>query len=269
MSVAESVPFANTIRRTVVEESRRANVGHIGSALSIADLIAVVFHDRIRLDGDGDRDRFILSKGHAALALYAALHNRGRLEPGAIETYCANGSLLGVHPEIELEGIDFATGSLGQGLPVAVGAALAAKRQKSDRKVYVVMSDAELNDGSVWEAVMFAGHHKLDNLVVLIDLNGQQALDFTADVIDLGDVASKLTSFGWSADDVPGHDHAALNSALDADTGGRPRAIVAHTTFGHGVSFMESEIKWHYLPLDDDAYAAAVRELEAAGEIPQ
>jgi transketolase len=268
MSAAESVRLANAIRRTIVDESRRANVGHIGSALSIADLIAVIFHDRIRLDGGGDRDRLILSKGHAALALYAALHDRGRLEPGAIETYCANGSLLGVHPEIGLEGIDFATGSLGQGLPVAVGAALAAKRQKSDRKVYVVMSDAELNEGSVWEAVMFAGHHKLDNLVVLIDLNGQQALDFTADVIDLGDVASKLASFGWSADDVPGHDHAALNAALDADTGDRPRAIVAHTTFGHGVSFMESEIKWHYLPLDDSAYAAAVRELEAAGEVP-
>lgn len=264
MPFAESIRFANAIRRTVIDQSNRAHVGHIGSSLSIADLIAVVFHDRIRLDAGADRDRFVLSKGHAALALYAALDELGRLPDGAVETYCADGSQLGVHPEIELAGIDFATGSLGQGLSMAVGAAYAAKLQGSDRQVYVVMSDAELNEGSVWEAAMFAGHHKLDNLVLLVDLNGQQALDFTADVLDLGDVGAKLASFGWAADAIAGHDHTALIAGLDADTQGRPRAIIAQTTFGYGVSYMESEIKWHYLPLDSETYETAIAELQAA-----
>lgn len=263
MPNAESARFAHAIRRTVIDQSKRAGVGHIGSSLSIADLITVVFHDRIRLDGP-DRDRFMLSKGHAALALYGALDALGRLDDGAIDTYCADGTLLGVHPEIALKGIDFAAGSLGQGLSIAVGAALAAKRQGSDRHVYVVLSDAELNEGNVWEAVMFAAHHKLDNLSLLIDLNGQQALDFTEDVIDLGDVAAKFAQFGWHATDVPGHDHDALNAALDADTGGKPRVLVAKTTFGYGVSFMESEIKWHYLPLNDDLYATATQDLQSA-----
>lgn len=266
MPSAESVRFADGIRRIVIDQSKRAFVGHIGSSLSIADLVAVVFHDRIRLDRGDDRDRFMLSKGHAALALYAALEQLGRLEPGAIDTYCADGSQLGVHPEIDLEGIDFASGSLGQGLSIATGAALAAKRQGSDRKVYVVLSDAELNEGNVWEAAMFAGHHGLDNLVLLVDLNGQQALDFTADVLDLGDVAAKFTSFGWDASVVPGHDHDALGAAIDAPSTGQPRVLVAETTFGYGVSYMESEIKWHYLPLSDDQYATAIEELDAASE---
>ncbi len=264
MPSADSVRFADGIRRIVIDQSKRAYVGHIGSSLSIADLVAVVFHDRIRLDAGPDRDRFMLSKGHAALALYAALHQLGRLEHGAIDTYCADGSQLGVHPEIDLEGIDFASGSLGQGLSIATGAALAAKRQNSDRRVYTILSDAELNEGNVWEAAMFAGHHALDNLVLLVDLNGQQALDFTADVIDLGDVAAKFASFGWDAVVVPGHDHEALGAALDAPSQGKPRVLVAQTTFGYGVSYMESEIKWHYLPLSDEQYAAAVEELESA-----
>jgi transketolase len=263
MPNAESARFAHAIRRTVIDQSKRAKVGHIGSSLSIADLLTVVFHDRIKLDGP-DRDRFMLSKGHAALALYAALNELGRLDEGAIDTYCGEGSLLGVHPEIALKGVDFAAGSLGQGLSIAVGAALAAKRQGSSRHVYVVMSDAELNEGNVWEAIMFAAHHQLDNLSLLIDLNGQQALDFTADVLDLGDVAAKFTQFGWHAVDAAGHDHEALSEALDADTGGKPRAIVAHTTFGYGVSFMESEIKWHYFPLDDDQYGVAISDLDSA-----
>jgi transketolase len=263
MPSQERAQFAHALRRTIIDESKRAKVGHIGSSLSIADLIAAVFHDRIRLDGP-DRDRFVLSKGHAALALYAALNELGRLPEGAISTYCGEGSELGVHPEIGLDGIDFASGSLGMGLSMATGAALAAKRQGSDRHVYCVMSDAELNEGSVWEAIMFAGHHKLDNLSLLIDLNGQQALDFTADVIDLGDVAAKLQAFGWAAADVAGHDADALDAALDADTGGRPRALVGQTTFGYGISYMESEIKWHYLPLDDANYDAAIEELKLA-----
>jgi transketolase len=254
--------YAHDIRRTIIEQSYRANVGHIGSALSIADLVAAVIGGPARLAGEADRDRIVLSKGHAALALYAALHLRGGLEEGAIDTYCADGSLLGVHPEHGLDGVDFCTGSLGQGLSLGAGAALGAKRQGSDRRVYVIMSDAELNEGSAWEAVMFAAQHRLDNLTLLIDLNGQQALGYTRDVLDLGAVEDKLSEFGWSTASVPGHDHDELEAALKPADGERPRAIVARTTFGYGVSFMESQIKWHYLPLDDETYARALADLD-------
>jgi transketolase len=254
--------FADAVRRVIVEQSYRANVGHIGSALSIADLVAAVIGGPARLEGD-DRDRVVLSKGHAALALYAALHLHGRLDEEAIDTYCADGTLLGVHPEHGLEGVDFCTGSLGQGLSLGVGAALAAKKQGSGRRVYVIMSDAELNEGSTWEAAMFAAQHRLDNLVLLVDLNGQQALGYTRDVVDLGDVEEKLSAFGWSTQIVPGHDQEELGAALEAPDEGRPHAIVARTTFGYGVSFMESQIKWHYLPLDEETCAAALAELDS------
>jgi transketolase len=253
--------FADAIRREIIEQSFNAHVGHIGSALSIADLVAAVVAGPARLDGGNGRDRIVLSKGHAALALYAALDQLGMLEPGALDTYCDDGTRLGVHPEHSLDGVDFCTGSLGQGLSLAAGAALAAKIQRSERRVYAILSDAELNEGSTWEAVVFAAQHNLDNLTMLIDLNGQQALGYTPEVLEISDVAAKLDSFGWSADTVPGHDQGALGDALAADPGSRPRALVAETTFGYGVSFMESQIKWHYLPLDDDARAAAMTEL--------
>jgi transketolase len=261
MDAGNRARLARDIRRTIIEQSYRAGVGHIGSALSISDLVAAVA-GTARLDGGADRDRVVLSKGHAALALYAALHLQGRLDDGVIDTYCADGTLLGVHPEHGLEGVDFCTGSLGQGLSLGAGAVLAAKRQGSSRRVYVIVSDAELNEGSIWEAAMFAAHHALDNLVLLIDLNGQQALGYTREVIDLGNVEEKLATFGWSSRTVPGHDQDALGAALKPAGEGRPQAIVAETTFGYGVSFMESQIKWHYLPLDDEAFAAALSELD-------
>jgi transketolase len=261
MDAGERTNLGVDIRRSVVTQSHRAHVGHIGSALSISDLVAAVLAEA-NLDGDAERDRFVLSKGHAALALYAGLDSLGRMEPGLIDTYCGDGTQLGVHPEHSLDGVDFCTGSLGQGLSLAAGAALAARIQGSSRRVYTVLSDAELNEGSTWEAVMFAAQHKLDNLTMLIDLNGQQALGYTAEVLEISDVAGKLDSFGWSSDTVPGHDHEALAAALAADPGGRPRALVAETTFGYGVSFMNSQIKWHYLPLDDEALAEALAELE-------
>lgn len=263
MDVGERGRFADAIRRTIIEQSYRAGVGHIGSALSIADLVAAVVGGPARLDTEHDRDRIVLSKGHAALALYAALHLDGRLDDGAIDTYCADGTCLGVHPERDLDGVDFGTGSLGQGLSLGAGAALGAKRQGSDRRVFVILSDAELNEGSTWEAVMFAAQHELDNLTLLIDLNGQQALGYTHEVLGVGTAEEKLAAFGWSVEAVPGHDQAALGDALERDGGGRPRALVARTTFGYGVSFMESKIEWHYLPLDEDSYGKAIGELEA------
>ncbi len=263
MTAGERAILADGIRRTIIDRSYHANVGHIGSALSIADLVAAVVGSSEPFSTSADRDRLVLSKGHAALALYAALHLEGRIDEDELATFCGDGSMLGVHPEHGVMGIDFCTGSLGQGLSLGAGAALAATRQRSDRRVFVIASDAELNEGSTWEAVMFAAHHRLDNLTLLIDLNGQQALGYTADVLEIEAVEKKLGGFGWEALAVDGHDQAALGSALERGSSGRPRALVAHTTFGHGVSFMESQIKWHYLPLDADAHAAAIAELDA------
>jgi transketolase len=245
----------------VLEQSKRAHIGHIGSSLSIAELVAVLADGALDLDrGEArrDRDRFILAKGHAALAWYCALHVIGRLTREQLETFAGDDTLLAGHPEHALADVDFCTGSLGQGLSVGAGAALAARIEGSERKVVVLMSDAECNEGSVWEAVMFAAQHGLHNLTAIVDLNGQQALGYTRDVIDLGQrMAALWGGFGWDAVDVDGHDTAAIRAALDAPRHGRPRVLVAHTTFGKGVDYMESQIRWHYMPMDDDEYASA------------
>jgi transketolase len=254
------------IREIILEQSRRAHVGHIGSALSVADIIAAVYGRiaNISTPEDADRDRFILSKGHAALALYAALALRGWIDMAMLDTYCGDESLLGVHPEHALRGVDFCTGSLGQGLSMAAGAALAARRDGSTRRVYALLSDAELNEGSTWEAVMFLNHQRLDNLCAFIDLNGQQALGYTRDVVEIPNVAERLRAFGWEAIEVDGHDVDALAAAALAPSAGRPRAIVAKTTFGKGVSYMHNLIKWHYLPMDDEQFAQAMAEVRAS-----
>ncbi len=266
-SEIDTATLADGIRRTVIEQSKRANVGHIGSALSIADILAALYGGALDLPEDRtQRDRLVLSKGHAALALYAALELTGHLPPGTAGTYCADGTLLGVHPERDLDGVDFCTGSLGHGLPIAVGAALAARLETSPRRTFVVMSDAELNEGSVWEAVMFAAHHGLANLVVVLDLNGQQAMGYTREVLDLSAPAQRWQAFGWDVHELDGHDPAALQATIEAldCTAGAPHVLIAHTTFGKGVSFMQSVIDWHYLPMTDEQYTQALSELQAA-----
>lgn len=259
---------AQKIRKIIIEESKRANVGHIGSALSVADIVAVLFEHELRLAGtnDPDRDRFILSKGHAALALYSALHLKGILHQDQVQTYCCDGSLLGVHPEHHLDGVDFSTGSLGHGLAFGAGVALAARLSGRPYRAFVLVSDAECNEGSLWETVMFAGHHKLANLVAIVDNNGQQALGKTKDVIDLHPLGEKWSVFGWKVHEVDGHDSMELRKTLGSlDTSdGPPNVLVANTVSGKGVSFMEGKVEWHYLPLSDDLYSQALTELEAS-----
>lgn len=256
--------LARAIRRTIVDRSWHAGVGHIGSALSIADLVAVLHGGVLRGDpDDSERDRFVLSKGHAALALYAALLERGEIDAAELERFCGDGTVFGTHPEHVARGIDFTTGSLGHGLSFGAGAALAARLQGSKRRAFVLLSDAECNEGSVWEAVMFAAHHRLGNLVAVVDCNGQQALGHTRDVLDLSPLLERWQAFGWDAVEADGHDHGELRTALEGfDTSpGRPHVLVARTTFGHGVSFMEGLVKWHYSPLSADEYSAAIAEL--------
>lgn len=253
------------LRRIIIRQSRRAGVGHIGPALSIADLIAVLYGDVLRVASpeDPQRDRLVLSKGHAALALYAALLLKGFITQEQLDTFCADGTLLGVHPEHGLPGIDFSTGSLGHGLSFGAGAALAARLSSSDRRVYVLVSDAECNEGSLWEAVMFAAHHRLAALTAIVDDNGQQALGKTAAVLDLEPLAEKWRAFGWQTVQVDGHDVQALREAVALPHPEVPKAIIARTVCGKGVSFMEGQVKWHYLPMSEEEYLRACAELGA------
>ena len=246
----------------------RAHVGHIGSALSIADIVSALYESVLRISDPDlpDRDRFILSKGHAALALYAALFLKGWLSEATLNTYCADGSLLGVHPERALKGIDFCSGSLGQGLPIGAGAALAARLQQSKRRVFVLVSDAECDEGALWEAVMFSAHHHLSNLIAIVDLNGQQALGYTNLVLDLSPLAERWRAFGWDVHEVDGHNIDEMVSTIsDLNTlSGPPHVLIAHTVFGKGVSYMEHQIKWHYWPMSEAEYRQALAEVGVA-----
>jgi transketolase len=267
-AIASAHLAALQIRLTILEQAKRAGVGHIGSALSVADIIAALYSGGMDIsDPDApNRDRLVLSKGHAALALYAALHQRGWLTREELNTYCEDGSLLGVHPEHRLRGVDFSTGSLGHGLALGAGAALAARLQGSSRRVFVLLSDGECNEGSIWESAMFAAHQELSNLVVVIDMNGQQALGYTRHVLDLEPMDRRWDAFGWDARVVDGHDVGVMLQAFDDldPVTGPPHVLVARTTFGRGVSFMENQIRWHYFPMSDQEYARAVDEVRSA-----
>jgi transketolase len=263
------------MRRIILQQSRRANVGHIGSCLCVVEILSALYSNVLRGEGpdDPERDRFVLSKGHAGLALYAALALRGWLPQGQLETFCGENTLLGVHPESAISGIDFSTGSLGQGLSMAVGAALAARMQGSSRRVFCLLSDAECNEGSVWEAAMLAAQHRLSNLRVVIDFNGQQALNLTRDVIDQSNLAERWQTFDWQTSTIDGHSVPNLERQLNDVDCDRPKVILAKTIFGKGVSYMEQGIpvsqnhlpiqpvNWHYLPMSDQEYSMAIEQL--------
>lgn len=259
--------MAREIRRIVLEQSHRAGVGHIGSALCVADIVAALYGGVLAgVDPtDDDRDRVVISKGHAVLAFYAALLLRGWIDQRDLDTFCGDGSLLGVHPDVALPGIDFSTGSLGHGLSLAAGAALAGRLQGSERRAFALLSDAECNEGAVWEAAMFAAHHRLGNLVALVDLNGQQALGATEDVLSLDPLAERWRAFGWDVHEVDGHDPVRLAATLGGldPRAGAPHVLVARTVFAKGVSFMEGQLGWHYWPMSDEQFHQALHEVTA------
>lgn len=258
------------IRRSIIEQSKRANVGHIGSCLSIADLLAALYGEILVIPDlqDPERDRFVLSKGHAALALYAALHAAGWLTSEQLDTYCVNGSPLSGHPEHVLDGVEFSTGSLGHGLSFAAGSALAGRLRGSNHRVFVLLSDAECNEGSVWEAVMFSAHHQLASLVVMVDANGQQALGNTRDVLDLEPLADRWRAFGWDVHEVDGHDPELIATTVQKldILRGPPHVLIANTTFGKGVTYMERKVHWHYWPMSQDEYEVALGEVSSVNE---
>jgi transketolase len=253
--------LSTEIRRLVIECSYEAGVGHIGCSLSVADILSALFGSVLRDRRDTERDRFVLSKGHAGLGLYAALVLTGRLDRDALTGFCRAGGLFGVHPDPGLPGVDFGTGSLGHGLSIGAGVALATRLRGGRSRAFVLLSDAELNEGAVWEAAQFASHHQLGNLVAIVDVDGQQAFGYTEEVVRILDLSGVWGAFGWEVKSVDGHDTTALCRALDGESA-RPRIILAETTFGRGVSFMERQIAWHYLPLDAAQYRRAMQELK-------
>jgi len=240
-----------------------AGVGHIGGNLSALDLLMVVHHELMR-----PGDAFVLSKGHSAGALYVTLWTLGRLDDEALKTFLRDDTLLAAHPPpAGLADVLFATGSLGHGLPLSCGLALSRKLRGEAGRVWCLMSDGEWNEGSNWEALIFARQQGLANLTAIVDLNGLQGFGTTAEVADLRPLATKLRDFGWEVEEVDGHDAAAV-AAAGRREGAAPRAILATTTKGRGVSFMEDRMEWHYLPLTADLYEQAVREVRAAADLP-
>lgn len=244
--------LARRIRVVALNMVSRANASHIGSALSIADIVAVLYGGALRVFPDRpldpSRDRFILSKGHACTAIYAALAETGFISHELLETYGQDGSSLMAHINHHVPGVEFSTGALGHGLPFGVGKALAAQRQGASWRTVVLLSDGECAEGSNWEAFLFAAHHRLDRLTAIIDYNKLQSLGSVADTLGLEPLGAKLTAFGWSVREVDGHDHAALARHL-SDTvwdPGKPQMLIAHTTKGKGVPFMENKVEWHY-----------------------
>lgn len=270
----DTVELARRIRRHAVEMTHLGKSSHVGSVLSMADIIAVLYGRVMRIDPVNPRwagrDRFILSKGHAGAGIYAALAECGFFPLEKLRTHCQDGSDLSGHVSHKgIPGVEFSTGSLGHGLPVAAGMAKAGLLDGKGHRVIVVLSDGECDEGSNWEAVLFAAHHKLSNLVVIIDFNNIQSLATVSETLTLEPFADKWLSFGWDVCEVDGHDHEALSSALlprSADVT-RPLCVLAHTVKGRGVSFMENSVLWHYRTPQGDEYAAACRELDEDGGI--
>ncbi|MBI5449200.1 transketolase [Candidatus Gottesmanbacteria bacterium] len=256
--------IARDIRKDVLDMCFHAHVGHIGPALSIVDILTVLYFDTLKVNPSNptnpNRDRFILSKGHAAAALFAVLSKKGYFSSKLLMTFCMPSGAFGDHPDYNPKfGIELTTGSLGHGLSVGSGMAMGLPASK----IFVLLSDAELDEGSVWEAIMFAGHHHLSNLTIIIDDNGQQAFGKTCDVLDTRPLDKKLPTFGWQVSTVNGHDHKALHSALTKSHPRHPHCIIAKTVCGYGVSFMEHKIEWHYFPMNGQQHTQALKEIQS------
>jgi transketolase len=258
--------LACKLRRKTLEIICKTKSPHIGPSFSIVEILVALYYKFLRVSpynlSDPDRDRFILSKGHACATLYAVLSEKGFISENDLEGFAQNGGTLEQHPNFDLEkGIEVSTGSLGHGLSVGAGMALAGKVDRKKYRICVLLSDGELNEGSVWEAIMFASHHHLNKLIAIVDRNGMQALGNTKDIIDLDPMGKKWESFGWHTQEVDGHDLGEIFKALNNLSSDRPNVIILNTMKGKGVSFMENELLWHYRCPNDGEYERAVKEL--------
>lgn len=258
------------LRRRVLQMAHAGSAVHVACAFSVIEILAVLYRNHIRYpenDPRGElRDYLVLSKGHGVMAQYACLYEKGWVSQEMMDGYFSDGSVLKGLSDAHVPGCEVTSGSLGHGLPVGVGMALASKLHRREQYCYAIVGDGELNEGSMWEALLFAAHRKLDNLVVIVDQNGFQAMGRTDDVMQLGDLRQKFDAFGFDALDVDGHDPELIDQsliALKARCDGRPKALIARTIKGKGVSFMENVNAWHYTRLDQRSLQLALDELEA------
>lgn len=268
-AVAHLRAAARAVRGRDIRMVRAAGLGHIGGELSVIDILVTLYLDSLnmgpKLLGDPDRDRFVLSKGHAAAALYTTLAAAGFIDPDDLGTFMQPMSMLNGHPACtKIEAVEASTGPLGHGLPIAVGTAIAGKLDGSARRTFVVTGDGELQEGSNWEALMTAGNHALANLCIVVDRNRLQQGARVEDTNDLEPLADKLRAFGMDVVEVAGHDHGALRDAFAnvPAASGKPTAIIAHTIKGHPISFMSDNVAWHHKVPTEEQVEAALAELE-------
>ncbi len=245
--------LALKIRKHAVRMTNHAKSSHIASVLSIADILAVLYGHVLNFKAENPqwekRDRFILSKGHAGAGVYAALAESGFFDESVLTTYCDNGSILSGHvSHVNVPGVELSTGSLGHGLSIAAGMAYSAKRTNQHHHIFTLLSDGECDEGSVWEAALFAGHHKLNNMISIIDYNGLQSIDTTQNTLALEPFADKWKAFGWDVIEICGHDHEQLIKKIMSakEASDKPICVLAKTTKGKGVEFMENSVLWHY-----------------------
>jgi len=266
--------LAQLIRGYAVKMTNCRSSGHVGSSLSMADIVAVLYERILRVDPANprwpERDRFILSKGHAAAGVYGALVEKGFFPKEWVDTYYGDDGKLCGHISHHVPGVEFSTGSLGHGLPVAAGMALVAKRNKRRYRIFCLMSDGDCNEGSTWEAIMFAAQHRFDNLTAIVDANKIQALGKVTDIINMEPFAEKVEDFGWAVDEIDGHDHEQIEKALLAVPfrKGKPSFIIARTTKGKGVKSIENTVSSHYRCIPDEKLKEVYAELGVSDAFP-
>lgn len=269
--IKEYEKIANNIRKQILSMLYKTKSPHIGSSFSCVETLVALYYNIMSISPENVnnpcRDRFIFSKGHACPALYSVLSEKGFIKKDVFAGFAVDGGTLEHHPTINCKwGIEFSSGSLGHGLSVAAGMAYAAKKDNKKYKIYALLSDGELNEGSTWEPIMFSAQHKLNNLVTIVDYNKMQALGFTKDIIDLDPLAKKWELFGWEAKEVDGHSFEQIIDAFETFDykSYKPKVIIAHTIKGKGVSFMENNLLWHYRPPNKEEYEKAIKELSDA-----
>ncbi|MDA9282328.1 transketolase [Pseudomonadales bacterium] len=273
LSDKETAILAEKIRLHVVKMTSSGKSSHVGSALSIADILAVLYGKIMDYDPKEPmakgRDKFILSKGHAGAAVYAVLAEMGFFSTTDLENHYQNGSVFSGHVSHKgVPGVELSTGSLGHGLGVGVGLSLSAKFQKRNNRTFVLLSDGELDEGSNWEALLFAAHHKLDNLIAVIDYNKLQSLDSIENTLGLEPLGSKFSAFNWHVEVVDGHCHQSLGKALlEEGPSGKPKVVICNTTKGKGVSFMENQVLWHYRSPQEEELSDAITEIQGRLEL--
>ncbi|BEU88867.1 transketolase [Selenomonas sp. TAMA-11512] len=268
MTLTELQKKAIDIRKDIVRLIHHAGCGHIGGDLSVTDILVALYYEKMHVSPetvkDPDRDRFILSKGHSVEALYTVLADRGYYDKKELETYSRYQSKFIGHPNNKINGVEMNTGSLGHGLSIGVGMALAARMDERSYRTYVVMGDGEVAEGSVWEAAMAAGHYRLDNLTAFVDRNRLQISGTTEEVMGQDSQEYRWAAFGWNVLSIPGNDMGAILDAVDlaCRTRGKPTVIIANTTKGCGVSFMENQAGWHHKVPNEEQTATALKELD-------